>query len=160
MPESKASASKISRGASAKKPFASTRTAPKKPAKGAKTQPTLGSVSTFLASLDDATRADCLQVDRWMSKVAGAGTMYGKAIVGYGSKPIRYADGREAPWMKMGFSPRTHALTLYGLLGAGTDALLAKLGKHTTGKGCIYVKHLADVDARILEKLIALAARG
>ncbi len=98
-------------------------------------------------------------IDDWMAQAAGPGAMYGKAIVGYGSKPIRYADGREAPWMKMGLSPRKQALTLYGLLGEGAEALLAKLGKHTTGKGCLYVKRLADVDAQVLKKLIALAAR-
>ncbi|MFO0680327.1 MAG: DUF1801 domain-containing protein [Polyangiaceae bacterium] len=129
-------------------------------AKGPKTLPTKASVSAFLATLDAATRADCTALDRWMTKAAGPGTMYGKAIVGYGSKPIRYADGREVPWMAMGFSPRAQALTLYGLVGAGADGLLAKLGKHTTGKGCLYVKRLSDVDAKVLEKIIAVAARG
>jgi hypothetical protein len=161
MSNSKTSVIKLARAACTKQASASTKSvAPKKSAKGPKTQPTLESVQTFLSALDDATRADCLQVDRWMSKAAGPGTMYGKAIVGYGSKLIRYADGREAPWMKMGFAPRKRALTLYGLLTTATETLLATLGKHTCGKGCIYVQHLADIDARVLEKLIVLAARG
>ena len=62
--------------------------------------------------------------------------------------------------MKIGFSLREQALTLYGLLPTGTEGLLAKLGKHAAAKDCIYVKHLADVDARVMEKLIALAAQG
>jgi hypothetical protein len=134
---------------------------PPKPPKTPKTQKTTGDVAAFFAALGDATRADCVAIDDWMAQAAGPGAMYGKAIVGYGSKVIRYADGREVPWMMMGLSPRKHALTLYGLLGAGAraEALLAKLGKHTTGKGCLYVKRLADVDAQVLKKLIALAAR-
>ena len=160
MPKSKASASTTSRMATTRTSSASTKAAVAKPAGGPKTQPTKGAVSAFLSTLDDATRVDCEQIDCWMSKAAGPGTMYGKAIVGYGLRPIRYADGREAPWMKIGFSPRKQALTLYGLLQTGTEGLLAKLGKHAAGKGCIYVKHLEDVDARVLEKLIALAAQG
>lgn len=71
--------------------------------------------------------------------------MFGSSIVGYGSAMIRYADGREAPWFKIGFSPRKQALTLYGLLGDHASSILPKLGKHTTGKGCLYIKRLSDV---------------
>jgi hypothetical protein len=140
---------------------ATTRKASKGPKTRRKTGQTKGDVAAFFAALADATRADCVVIDDWMTKAAGPGAMYGKAIVGYGSKPIRYADGREVPWMKMGLSPRKQALTLYGLLSPGADAagLLAKLGKHTKGKGCLYVKRLADVDAQVLKELIALAAR-
>jgi hypothetical protein len=140
-------------------PIATANATKRHAAKGPKTQKTKGDVAAFFAALADPTRADCVVIDDWMTKAAGPGAMYGKAIVGYGSKPIRYADGREVPWMKMGLSPRKQALTLYGLLGAGTQALLAKLGKHQTGKGCLHVIRLADVDAQVLKKLIALAAR-
>jgi hypothetical protein len=86
--------------------------------------------------------------------------MYGKSMVGYGTSMIRYADGRESPWMKIGFSPRVQALVLYGLLGsAPAPALLKKLGKHSTGKGCLYVKRLADVDETVLVSLIKAAAK-
>ena len=134
--------------------------AAKKPAgKGMITVKTGAPVPAYLASLDAATRADCERVDAWMAAATGApGAMYGKAIVGYGTSVIRYADGREVPWMKMGFSPRKQALTLYGVLAAATPALLAKLGKHDTGKGCLYVKRLADVDAGALEQIIRAAA--
>jgi len=142
------------------------RTAPaarkKKPAtRGLKTLPTEASVARFLATLDHATRADCERVDAWMSAATGSpGVMYGTAIVGYGTSTIRYADGREAPWMKMGFSPRKQALTLYGVLRAAPPALLGRLGKHDTGKGCLYVKRLADVDAGVLQEMVERAAAG
>jgi len=124
-----------------------------------KTQPTTQSVKSFLAELDEARRADCAKVDAWMREATGVpGVMYGRAIVGYGSTMVRYADGHEAPWPKMGFSPRKQALTLYGVLGSATPALLKQLGKHSTGKGCLYVKRLADVDADALQKIIRRAA--
>jgi hypothetical protein len=116
-------------------------------------------VAAFLASLDEATRADCAKIAEWMRRATGdAGIMYGKAIVGFGTTTVQYAGGRQAPWMKMGFSPRKQALALYGLLGASPGALLEKLGKHATGKGCLYVKRLADVDAKTLKAIIEQAA--
>ena len=116
-------------------------------------------VTAFLASLDEGRRADCAKVADWMRGATGdVGVMYGKAIVGFGTTTIRYADGREAPWMKMGFSPRKQALVLYGLIAAATGALLEKLGKHETGKGCLYLKRLADVDAKTLKAIIERAA--
>jgi hypothetical protein len=85
--------------------------------------------------------------------------MYGAAIVGYGTATIRYANGREAPWMKIGFSPRKAALTLYGVLGGATPTHLAKLGPHKTGKDCLYVKCLADVHGPTLKAILDRAAR-
>jgi len=134
------------------------RRAAKPASKSPKTTRTDAPVAAFLATLDAATRADCERLDAWMrAATGGPGAMYGKAIVGYGSSVIRYADGREAPWMKIGFSPRKQALTLYGVHTAASPALLAKLGKHDTGKGCLYVKRLEDVDAGALEKIIRAA---
>lgn len=116
-------------------------------------------VDSLLDTLDDATRADCALLDAWMRKATGGrGVMYGKAIAGYGTTTLRYADGRESPWMKMGFSPRKRALVLYGLLGQAADGHLAKLGKHETGKGCLYIKRLLDVDTKVLQRMIQLAA--
>jgi hypothetical protein len=129
--------------------------------KAIKTAPGKASVSTFLATLDAATRKDCECIAAWMtSATSSEGVMYGKSIVGFGTTTIRYADGREAPWMKMGFSPRKQALTLYGVLAGATPALLETLGKHDTGKDCLYVKRLEDVDARALEQIIRRAARS
>lgn len=149
------------RAATPKKAVTAKKAATPKRASGPKTTATDAPVAAFLATLDAATRADCERVDGWMRAATGAaGVMYGKAIVGYGTSTIRYADGREAPWMKMGFSPRKQALTLYGVLPGASAALLTKLGKHDTGKGCLYVKRLADVDAAALQKIIHAAARA
>jgi hypothetical protein len=135
--------------------------APSKPrATGSMTTITKASTATFFASLDATTRADCEKLDAWMKRATGAaGVMYGKAIVGYGTKSIRYADGREAPWLRIGFAPRSDALAIYGLLGSAPAELLQSLGKHKTGKGCLYVKRLSDVSGPVLEKLIQLAAQ-
>jgi Domain of unknown function (DU1801) len=132
----------------------------KRPVRAPKTTVTDAPVETFLASIAAQVQPDCRKLDAWMQAATGSpGTMYGKSMVGYGTTTIRYADGREAAWMKLGFSPRVQALSLYGLLTPAAPALLAKLGKHSTGKGCLYIKRLADVDEATLQALIAAAAR-
>lgn len=132
----------------------------KRPARTPKTRAGADSVEAFLAGIEAKARSDCEKLDAWMRAATGCpGVMYGKSIVGYGSTTIRYADGREAPWMKMGFSPRAQALTLYGVIGsAAAPALLERLGKHTTGKDCLYVKRLCDVHEDILRDLLEAAA--
>jgi len=88
--------------------------------------------------------------------------MWGPSIVGFGSYHYKYDSGREGDMPLIGFSPRKPATVLYGATGfAGADILLGKLGKHTMGKGCLYIKNLADVDAAVLKKLMvkAVAAR-
>ena len=82
--------------------------------------------------------------------------MWGPSIVGFGHRRLRYPDGREIDWMAVGVSPRKAATTLY--LTGGLDEyadLLADLGRHTTGKGCLYVKRLDDVDLKVLTKIVA-----
>lgn len=84
--------------------------------------------------------------------------MWGPSIVGFGSYHYKYDSGREGDMLLIGFSPRKAAIVLYGMLGQnGTEALMAKLGKHTTGKGCLYIKKLSDVDKTVLERLIKSA---
>lgn len=88
--------------------------------------------------------------------------MWGPSIVGFGSYHYVYESGREGDAPMVGFSPRKAAHVLYGATGfSGAEALLAKLGKHTTGKGCLYIKKLADVNVVALEALIerAVAAK-
>jgi len=81
--------------------------------------------------------------------------MWGPSIVGFGSCHYTYESGREGDMPLAGFSPRKAATVLYGLMASGeSEALLAKLGKHTTGKGCLYIKKLADVDQKVLVTLI------
>src|SRR2546425_6149623 len=86
--------------------------------------------------------------------------MWGANIVGFGTRKIKYAGGREAEWPVIGFSPRKQNLALYVLSGEDSHAdLLAKLGKHSVGKGCLYVKRLSDVDMPTLKKLIGASVR-
>src|SRR5262249_50730504 len=81
--------------------------------------------------------------------------MWGRNIVGFGERTIRYADGRETPWMLIAFSPRKANLTFYvGRRFEGRDALLKRLGKHSTGGGCLYIKRLSDVDLVTQKKIV------
>ncbi len=125
-----------------------------------KTKPTVVSVPAFLdACADEARRADAKALAKLMQKVTGdKPKMWGPSIVGFGSYHYVYESGREGDMPIVGFSPRKAANVLYGTIGfAGAEALLAKLGKHTTGKGCLYIKKLADVDLKVLEALVKKA---
>lgn len=98
---------------------------------------------------------------RIMKQATGAEpAMWGPSIVGYGRYHYKYASGREGDWFVAGFSPRKRDLTLYIVAGFERyEALMAKLGKHTTGKSCLYIKRLADVDLTVLEELIASSVK-
>jgi hypothetical protein len=125
------------------------------------TRPTALSVTAFIAAIpDDTRRADAKALVKLMGAVMGEKPkMWGSAIVGFGSYHYVYDTGREGDMPLVAFSPRKAATVLYGLLGApAAPALLAKLGKHTTGKGCLYVKKLADVDQKVLKTMIEKAA--
>ncbi len=122
-----------------------------------KTQPTTQSVTAFINSIDDKEkRADAKKVAAIMRRVTGKrAKMWGSSIVGYGTYHYKYASGREGDFMITGFSPRKQAMTLYIMAGfKNYDALMKKLGKYKTGKSCLYVKRLSDVDEKVLEKLV------
>ena len=123
-----------------------------------KTTETDASVDEFLNGVaDEAQRADAIKVLEMMKKISGEEPkMWGASIVGFGNMVYRSpATGREVDWLKIGFSPRKGNLSLYVLSGSPKQAtLLEKLGKYKTGKGCLYIKRLSDVDERVLEKLI------
>lgn len=122
-----------------------------------KTKPTTASVTAYIDALTDPIRrSDAKELIQLMRRVSGEKPkLWGPSIVGFGTYHYRYDSGREGDMPLVGFSPRKAALVLYGLLGHGdTRALLAKLGKHTTGKGCLYIKKLADVESTVLETLI------
>lgn len=91
-----------------------------------------------------------------MRKATGAkATMWGSSMVGFGQYHYKYASGREGDYMLTGFSPRKQALTIYIMPGFDKfESLMQKLGKYKTGRSCLYVKQLADIDERILERLI------
>ncbi|MFA6954650.1 MAG: DUF1801 domain-containing protein [Thermoanaerobaculia bacterium] len=123
-----------------------------------KTKLTNASVTKFLDSVADETRRrDCFTIVELMSKATRSEPkMWGTSIVGFGSRRLKYASGREIDWMIIGFSPRKQDLTLYLTNGCPMrEELLAKLGKHKTGKGCLYLKTLDDVHLPTLKQLIA-----
>lgn len=129
-----------------------------------KTKATEVSVADFIAAQGDERRREEAEViDALHRKVTGCvPKMWGPSIIGYGSYNYKYDSGREGTMCRGGFSPRKAALTVY-LMGnycdhqAEVDDLFARLGKHTTGKSCLYIKKLADVDLEVLERLVALS---
>lgn len=127
-----------------------------------KTQPTRASVTKFLAGINDRQqRADAKKVAAMMRRATGKrAKMWGASIVGYGSYHYKYASGREGDFMVTGFSPRKQALTVYIMPGFSSfKKLMEKLGKYQTGKSCLYIKCLSDIDEKVLEKLIAESVR-
>ena len=121
-----------------------------------KTKPTKLSVAAFIDVLTDpARRADAKALVKLMQSAAGEKPkMWGPSIIGFGSYHYKYESGREGDMPLIGFSPRKAANVLYGMTGSSdSKALLAKLGKYTTGKGCVYIKKLADVDRQVLEAM-------
>lgn len=129
-----------------------------------KTRKTAKSVDAFLKSIpDEQVREDCRTIEAMMRKAMRVEPkMWGAAMIGYGDVHYKYASGREGDWFRMGFSPRKQNLTLYLLCGApGEATLLKSLGKHSTGKSCLYIRRLSDVHLPTLRKLIeACAKRG
>ena len=122
-----------------------------------KTKETTASVSAFLNQIaDEGRRKDCLAVVDIMRAVTKEEPkMWGSSIVGFGLYRQKYAGGREAEWMITGFSPRKGDLTLYGVgVFDKFPDLMKNLGKYKTGKGCLYIKKLTDVDVKILRKLV------
>lgn len=121
-----------------------------------KTKETASSVDAFLAKQPAETVADCRVIMALMKKATGEEPkLWGPSIVGYGRYAYKYDTGREGEWMVTGFSPRKANMTLYIMTGFEKEtALLQKLGKHTTGKSCLYIKKLSDVDLKVLESLI------
>ncbi|MGZ5438025.1 MAG: DUF1801 domain-containing protein [Pyrinomonadaceae bacterium] len=129
----------------------------------AKTKPTKLSVDKFIKSQpDEQVRADCAVISKLMSEATGEPPkMWGTSIVGFGTYHYKYATGREGDMPIVGFSPRKQNLTLY-LMMYGFDEqteLLSKLGKHSLGKGCLYIKRLSDVDMPTLKKIIKVSVK-
>jgi hypothetical protein len=121
-----------------------------------KTKVNTASVDAFIDKQPEEVAADCRAIIKLMKKATGEEPkMWGAAIVGFGRYAYEGASGRSGEWMVTGFSPRKANLSLYILSGLDAEtAMLKKLGKHTTGKGCLYIKQLGDVDLKVLEQLI------
>jgi hypothetical protein len=121
-----------------------------------KTTRTDASVEDFLASIPEPRQADARAVNALLTKATGLEpALWGPSIVGFGDRHLVYESGRELDWFEIGFSPRKQSTTLYITEGFdGYDELLARLGPHSTGVSCLYVKRLADVDSGVLEELV------
>ena len=123
-----------------------------------KTKATEVGVDAFLAKVEpEQRREDGRAVRDMMERITGEpAKMWGPSIIGFGTLHYRYESGREGDIWRIGFSPRKPQLVFYLAASLpGRDALLARLGKHSTGKGCLYIKTLADVNQPVLEQLIA-----
>lgn len=125
-----------------------------------KTKPTAESVERHLAAItDEPRRKDCQELVKLMTQASKEKPqMWGSSIVGFGSYHYKYDSGREGDWCLVGFASRKNDITLY--LGASSKAysqLLARLGKHKMGKGCLYIRKLSNVDTSVLEQLVALS---
>lgn len=125
-----------------------------------KTRPTGVAVDTFIDAVPNPQRReDAKKVRALMERLTGEpATMWGPTIVGFGSYHYKYESGHEGDMCRLGFSPRKAELVLYILTEAGgpeEDALLARLGKHRTGKCCLYIRKLSDVDEAVLEEMVA-----
>lgn len=133
-----------------------------------KTKPESASVAAFIAGVDHpGKRADAAVLDALFARVTGqAAVMWGPTIIGYGSYHYRYASGHEGTMCRAGFSPRAGKHSLY-IMSCGDESeeaaafapLLARLGKYSRGKGCLYVNKLADIDLGVLEEMVALGWR-
>lgn len=122
-----------------------------------KTQPTNVSVKDFLSGIkDNQQRKDAQKLCKLMSQITGKQpVMWGSSIIGFDQYHYKYASGREGDIGALGFSPRKSNLTIYLIDGmSGHRELLQKLGPHTTGKACLYIKRLDDVDMSVLKKLL------
>lgn len=125
-----------------------------------KTRPTAASVTAFLGGIDDpAARRDVKRIGAMMRKATGArAKMWGDSIVGYGRYRYSNTAGKDFEWMLTGYSPRAQSISVYIMSGfEGMKPLLKKLGKHKTGKSCLYLKSLADVDEAVLAELIEVS---
>ncbi|HEX7139458.1 MAG TPA: DUF1801 domain-containing protein [Vicinamibacterales bacterium] len=122
-----------------------------------KTKAKRASVGKFLKSIkDDRVRADSRTIAAIMKQATKASPkMWGSGIVGFGTRTIKYAGGRETEWMRVAFAPRKGKVTLYISRGfPDYGKLRARLGKHTGGGVCIHIKSLADIDLQTLRKLV------
>jgi Domain of unknown function (DU1801) len=128
-----------------------------------KTKANEANVQAFLETItDDQRHKDCLTIIELLHKITRAeAKMWGETIVGFGTSRLQYPDGREIDWMQVGFSPRKQNLTFYIRGSLETyGQLLQSLGKFKTGKGCLYIKKLEDIDMPVLEKLITASIDG
>jgi len=127
-----------------------------------KTKPTNAGVNDFINKIsDEQTRVDCFAIAKLMREITGdEPKMWGPSIVGFGTITYKNARGKGVDWPVTGFSPRKQNLTLYIMTGFDAyDELMQKLGKHSTGKGCLYIKRLSDIHVPTLKKIITKSVK-
>ena len=125
-----------------------------------KTRPTPTTAAEFIAAVEDPKRrADAEAACALLAEATGEPpVMWGPSIVGFGAYHYRYASGHEGDAPLVGFSPRKANLVFYLYCDEGRDDLLARLGKHKAGKGCVYVNRLSDVDPAVLKEMAIATA--
>lgn len=121
-----------------------------------KTQPTDADVLAYIARLDDQQRADSKRLIAMMQRITNdSPTMWGSSIIGFGKRHLKYESGRELDWMKIGFAARKGTMTIYCPVALDEHVkTLDEIGKYKIGKGCLYIKKLADVDTAKLEAFL------
>lgn len=128
-----------------------------------KTKPNRASVVNFLNGIkDEKKREDTFMILELMKQITGEEPkMWGASIVGFGNYHYKYASGREGDWFLTGFSPRKQSLTIYAMsyLEKHKD-ILKRLGKFKTGKGCLYINKLEDVDMKVLKELLTITVKA
>jgi len=127
-----------------------------------KTKVNNASVTDFLNSVaDEQKRNDSFEILKMMKQVSKEDAkMWGTSIVGFGSYHYKGASGREGDWMLIGFSPRKQNITLYIMPGFDHyQELMKNLGKYSTGKSCLYIKRLSDVDVNVLKELMTASLK-
>jgi hypothetical protein len=128
-----------------------------------KTKPTRNSAAAFLNKIRDRQRReDCFAILEIMRQVSGTEpVMWGSAIIGFGTYHYVYESGREGDTTVIGFSPRKQNISIYLMGGLQhLEAELAQLGKYKTGKGCLYINSLSDVNVKVLKKVLARAFKA
>jgi len=127
-----------------------------------KTKVNKASVDKFIKNIkDEQVRKDCYKILDILQKATKAEPkMWGTSIIGFGNYHYKYASGRDGEWFLTGFSPRKQNLTLYIMTGfVEYESLVKKLGKHSRGKSCLYIKKLEDVDMKVLRELVTKSVR-
>jgi hypothetical protein len=128
-----------------------------------KTKPNAGDVYKFLDTIEPVSkREDSLAILKLMHEITGAEpVLWGPAIIGFGHIHLKYESGRELEWFPVGFSPRRQNLTFYLMTGfKNYSKLLDRLGKYKTGKSCLYINRLADINLDVLKDIIRQAAKS
>ncbi len=128
-----------------------------------KTRPTDRDVTEFLNGIEDEEkRRDCFTLAELMQRITGdKAEMWGESMIGFGRYKYRYASGQTGEWFKTGFAPRKGSLTIYIMAYLENfPQIMERLGKYKTGKSCIYIKRLADIDTQVLDELIGQSLKN